>query len=325
MSTITAVAVPDDAVDPGLLLHDLASKAVEVGRTVAQLGQVTTKIPRLAGADATAFGFALVTVDGVDLGVGDSEVHFSLQSVTKLFALAALLRVEPDAWEHVGWAATELGYNSVSELERAQGRPRNPFVNAGALVVTDRLLHHTGSAVGTVAGLIRRLSGDDAVASDEAVAASESSADHRNRALAHVLAEHGRLLNDVETVLSEYYGMCAITASTRGVARAARFLADPRLQDQVVDAHCIRRLNAVLLTSGMYNAAGDIAYRVGLPAKSGIGGGIVASLPGVGTLCAWSPPLDPEGNSIGAVAAIEAFASSSGWSIFQPSATRGPS
>jgi len=224
--------------------------------------------------------------------------------------------LEPTAWEHVGWAPTELGYNSVSELEHAAGRPRNPFVNAGALIVTDRLLHHTGSAVDTVSELIRNLAEDADVQPDPVVASSEAKSDHRNRALAHVLAEHGRLLNEVDDVLAHYYAQCAITGTAAGMARAARFLADRRCRDRVLDAADVRRMNAVLLTSGMYNAAGDIAYRIGLPAKSGIGGGILATLPGVGTICAWSPPLDTCGNSVGGVAAIEEFARSSGWSVF---------
>lgn len=319
MLDTTATAPPGTiAADPrptdDVALRAWAERAVEVGRVSARAGAVTPRIPALAIVDPGRFGFALTTVEGAEVGIGDSEEQFSLQSITKLFALAALLRVEPTAWEHVGWAPTELGYNSVSELEHAAGRPRNPFVNAGALIVTDRLLAHTGSAVDTVTALVRDLSEDGGVDSDRVVASSEAASDHRNRALAHVLAEHGRLLNDVDDVLAHYYAQCSITGSVSGIARAARFLADRDMQ--VLDAENVRRLNAVLLMSGMYNAAGDIAYRVGLPAKSGIGGGIVANLPGVGTLCAWSPPLDGCGNSVGGVAAIEEFARSSGWSIF---------
>lgn len=306
--------------DPGVLgretLRALSERAAEVGRAASRDGVVTPKIPALAEVDPTRFGFAVTTVGDTEVGIGASEVQFSLQSITKLFALAALLRVEPTAWEYVGWAPTELGYNSVSELERAAGRPRNPFVNAGALIVTDRLLHHTGSAVDTVTDLIRSLSEDSEVAPDLVVASSEAGADHRNRALAHMLAEHGGLLNDVDDVLAHYYAQCAITGSVSGVARAARFLADRRRHDRVLDSSNVRRMNAVLLTAGMYNAAGDIAYRIGLPAKSGIGGGILATLPGVGTVCAWSPPLDACGNSVGGVASIEEFARTSGWSVF---------
>lgn len=297
-----------------LLAH--ARAALDHGRSAAHTGEVTSKIPALAAVDPSSFGLSVTTVDGAELGVGDCAVQFSLQSLTKLFALVALLRVEPEAWAHVGWAPTELGYGSVAELERAAGRPRNPFVNAGALIVTDRLLHHTGSAVETVAELVRDLAGDPAVASDAAVSASEAGADHRNRALAHVLAEHGRLLNDVDDVLAHYYAQCAITGSSLGMARAGRFLVDRRLHGRVLDSENVRRINAVLLTAGMYGAAGDIAYRVGLPAKSGVGGGVLAVLPGVGTVCAWSPPLDREGNSVGGVAAIEQFSRTSGWSVF---------
>ena len=320
LGTATTAAIGTDDASPrplsGNILRALSERAVEVGRAAARDGVANPKIPALAMVDPASFGFAVTTVAGTEIGVADFDAQFSLQSITKLFALAALLRVEPAAWEHVGWAPTELGYNSVSELEHASGRPRNPFVNAGALIVTDRLLHHTGSAVDTVSELISDLAEDANAAPDLVVASSEAKSDHRNRALAHVLAEHGRLLNDVDDVLFHYYAQCAITGTAAGMARAARFLADRRWHDRVLDAADVRRMNAVLLTSGMYNAAGDIAYRIGLPAKSGIGGGILATLPGVGTICAWSPPLDNCGNSVGGVAAIEEFARSSGWSVF---------
>ncbi|GAB7004527.1 glutaminase A [Nocardioides sp. AN3] len=320
-ATGSPAATPASSFRPALAatadeLAAIAAQAVRVGRLKAADGVVSDKIPELANVNPESFGFAVTTVSGIEFGIGDSERRFSLQSVTKLFALAALLRAEPTAWSHVGWGPTELGYNSVSELERAGGRPRNPFVNAGALIVTDRLLHHTGSAVETVAELIRDQSGDPNVGPDEAVASSEAQADHRNRALAHVLAEYGRLLNDVDDVLAQYYAQCAITGSVLGTARAARFLVDRCLQGRFLDSANVRRMNAVLLTSGMYDAAGDIAYRIGMPAKSGIGGGVLATLPGVGTVCAWSPPLDRSGNSVGAVAAIEDFASRAGWSLF---------
>ncbi|MGE0170351.1 glutaminase A [Nocardioides sp.] len=307
---------PNRSLSSSHALRSASQRALEIGRAASPSGAVARSIPELARVHPDTFGFAVTTVDGVEFGVGASDVAFSLQSITKLFALTALLRLDPTAWEHVGWSPTELGYDSVSELERGAGRSRNPFVNAGALVVTDRLLHHTGSAVDTVTDLIRELSGDENVASDGAVASSEAGADHRNRALAHMLAEHGQLLNDVDVVLAHYYAQCAITASALSVARASRFLADRQMPDRVLDPANVRRINAVLLTSGMYNAAGEIAYRIGLPAKSGIGGGVVATLPGVGTVCAWSPPLNADGNSVGAVAAIEAFASTSGWSVF---------
>lgn len=295
-------------------LQPLVDIAASVGRTVAASGRVTTRIPQLSTVDSGHFGIALTTIDGVEVVAGDADLPFSLQSITKLFALCALLRLDPHAWEHVGWDMSDLGYDSLTDLERHAGRPRNPFVNAGALIVSDRLLTLTGAADRAVVDLIAEVAGID-VTVDSAVAASESETAHRNRAIGHVLADHGRLQNSVEEVVATYHRQCAITGSALTVARAGRLLVD-RGCEIGIDATNIRRVNAVILTAGMYSAAGDIAHRIGLPAKSGIGGGVLAALPGVGTICAWSPPLDDLGNSVGAVAAIEELARSTSWSLF---------
>jgi glutaminase len=291
--------------------------AAEVrGRRAALRGRVSRQVPALAAVPASKFAMAVATVDGAEAHVGESATGFSIQSLSKLFALCALLRHDPDAWTDVGWVPTEAGYGSVADLERNQWRPRNPFVNSGALVVTDRLLTHSGDAVASTIEVLRAGDPDAAVHSDAHVARSEGEADHRNSAIAHVLAEHGRLVNDIDRVLPQYFAQCAIAASVRTIARAALFLADRSGERAVLDAATVRRVNAVLLTSGMYGAAGDIAYRIGLPAKSGIGGGVLAVMPGRGTVCVWSPPLDDDGNSAGGVAAIEEFARLAGWSVF---------
>lgn len=296
-------------------LRSFAERALVRGRAEALRGQVSRQIPALGQVDPTRFGIAVATLEGALITVGDSDSSFSLQSLTKLFSLCALLRDEPSAWEHVGWGPSDAGFGSVAELEKHDGRPRNPFVNAGALVVTDRLAHHSGDAAEAVATMMRELSGG-CVADDALVAASEAASDHRNRAIAHVLAEHDRLLGGIDTVLAQYFRQCSLTASASTAARSALFLADRRTHDSFLDTATIRRVNAVLLTAGMYGAAGDVAHRVGLPAKSGIGGGVLAVMPGVGALCAWSPPLDLTGNSVGGVAAIEEFARLAGWSVF---------
>jgi glutaminase len=290
--------------------------AAEYAKRVAGSGTVSAQIPALAGVVPTKFAMAVATVTGVVLHTGDSEEAFSIQSLSKLFALCALLRHDDTAWTAVGWGPTNAGYSSVADLERNHGRPANPFVNSGAIVVTDRLITHTRDAAQATIDLLRNADPDTNVSTDGAVALSESLAAHRNSAIAHVLAEHGYLGNPIEDVLRQYFAQCAITANVRTLAKAALFLADRSGASTVLDGPTVRRVNAVLLTSGMYGAAGDIAYRIGLPAKSGIGGGVLAVMPGQGTICVWSPPLDPDGNSAGGVAAIEVFARLAGWSVF---------
>lgn len=294
------------------LREHLRAAQVQACRAAAA-GKVSAQVPALAEVDPTRFAMAVATVDGAEAHIGESDARFSIQSLSKLFALCALLRHEPDAWSAVGWGPSDAGYGSVADLEHNQWRPRNPFVNSGALVVTDRLLMHSGD---TVAATVELLGGRTVAASDARVAQSETATDHRNSAIAHVLAEHGRLINPIDVLLPQYFAQCAITASVRTLARAALFLADKDGDRAVLDPETVRRVNAVLLMSGMYGAAGDIAYRIGLPAKSGIGGGVLAVMPGRGTVCVWSPPLDSAGNSAGGVAAIEEFARRAGWSVF---------
>ncbi|AHD24136.1 glutaminase (plasmid) [Rhodococcus pyridinivorans SB3094] len=297
-------------------LQEFVELAAAHGRSAAGTGQVSIQVPALGSVPATKFGMAVATIEGDVLTTGDATEQFSIQSLSKLFALCALLQRDPSAWEHIGWGPTDSGYGSVAELERNHGRPRNPFVNSGALVVTDRLMDLTGDAVGATIDLLTTTSGDTSINSDARVALSESVADHRNAAIAHVLAEHGKLVNGIDRVLTQYFAQCAVAASAQTVAKAALFLADRSAEQEILDGASARRVNAVLLMSGMYGAAGDIAYRIGLPAKSGIGGGVLAIMPGLGTVCVWSPPLDDDGNSAGGVAAIEEFARLAGWSVF---------
>lgn len=298
------------------ILSEWLEEAVEVGARAAERGRVSTQIPALSEVTPSRFGMAVATTDGQLVHAGDSAEPFSIQSLSKLFALCALLEHDPRSWAQVGWHPTNAHFNSVAELERSGGRPANPFVNAGALVVTDRLLERTGDAVLATLDLLRRGSPGRVVEVDQSVAMSEMIADHRNSALAHVLAEHGRLTCGIERLLAQYCQQCAIAADVQTVASAALFLADRTRSSTELTLSTVRRINAVLLTSGMYGAAGDIAYRIGLPAKSGIGGGVVAIMPGRGTVCVWSPPLDSDGNSAGGVAAIERFAELAGWSVF---------
>ncbi len=299
-------------------MRTVLEASVRRARQAAEQGTVSRQIPELSAVPRGRLAMSVATVEGDLFAVGDSDEPFSLQSITKLFALAALLQLDPQAWDNVGWDPTSSGYGSVAELERHSGRPRNPFVNSGALVVTDRLHALTDGAARRTAELIASSSGTGArttsVAIDARMAASEAGADHRNAAIAHVLADHGRLQTPITELLGQYFSQCAITATTTDLARAALFLASR--DSDVLDVASIRRVNAVMLTAGMYGAAGEIAYRVGLPAKSGIGGGIVAVMPGRGVVAVWSPPLDGQGSSCGGVAALEEFTRLSGWSVF---------
>ncbi|WP_099903987.1 glutaminase [Streptomyces sp. TLI_171] len=302
--------------DYGQLLRDARAAAfVQQGR-----GRSADYIPALAEADPSAFGMALATVEGVVHGVGQWEKPFSVQSVAKVFALALALAEGGDRlWRGVGREPSGNPFNSLVQLESEQGIPRNPFINAGALVVTDRLLELTGDAAGAVRNFLRSESGNPAVGTDDSVAESEARHGHRNAALAHFMASFGSLRNPVDSVLAHYYAHCAIAASCKDLALAGLFLARHGIRvdgSRLLSRSEAKRVNAVMLTCGTYDAAGDFAFRVGLPGKSGVGGGVLAVLPGRGAVCVWSPGLDAAGNSVLGVAALDALTTATGWSVF---------
>ncbi|WP_116213829.1 glutaminase [Streptomyces olivoreticuli] len=289
-------------------------------RPLVGRGQVADYIPALAGVDIGSFGMAVVDVDGGVYGVGDWEQPFSVQSISKAFSLALVLAEGGDRiWDRVGTEPSGNPFNSLVQLEYENGIPRNPFINAGALVVTDRLQTLTGDASTTMLEFLRAESGNPDVSFDPAVAASETEHGDRNAALAHFMASYGNLDNPVPTVLEHYFWQCSIEMSCRDLALASGFLARHGLRadgTRLLPRREAKQVNAVMLTCGTYDAAGDFAYRVGLPGKSGVGGGIVAVIPGRCTLCVWSPGLDARGNSVAGVAALDHFTTLTGWSVF---------
>jgi glutaminase len=287
-------------------------------------GKVASYIPALAQADPKKLGLALVLEDGSSFAAGDADEAFSIQSISYVFALClALHHVKASLWNHVGREPAGAPGNSVLQLELEKGRPRNPMTSAGALVVCDQLIGAAGgadAAVGDLVGFLRERCGDDKVAIDESLAMSESRAGSFNRSLAHFIAAFGNLKAPVEEVLSAYYRQCSVAMTCRQLARAALFLAfdgtDPSTGDAVTIASRSRRINALMLTSGHYDNSGDFAFRVGLPGKSAMSGGVLAIIPGVGAACAWSPGLNAAGTSLAGAMALERLAERTGWSIF---------
>lgn len=299
------------------ILEDVAHEvAGSVGR-----GHVADYIPALAAVDPSSFGIALADVDGGVYGVGDWRQPFSVQSISKTFTLAlALARGGESLWKRVGREPSGNPFNSLLQLEMENGIPRNPFINAGALVVTDELLSLTGGdASGVLLDFLREESGNPAVDFDPVVAASEAGHGHRNAALAHFMASYGNLSNPVESVLEHYFRQCSVSMSCQDLALAGSFLARHGVRrdgGRFLTRSGAKQINAVMLTCGTYDAAGEFAYRVGLPGKSGVGGGILVVIPQRCTLCVWGPGLDARGNSVVGMAAMDAFTTITGWSIF---------
>jgi len=285
-------------------------------------GRVADYIPELAGVDPDEFGFAMATVDGELYSVGDhARTRFSMQSITKVFTLALVMHGHSgsDVWKRVHREPSGNAFNSLHQLEFENGVPRNPMINPGALVVTDQLLSDTGDSAGALQELLCAETGDPGLHVDNLVADSETRSGDRNRALAHLMASFGTIRNPVPEVLDHYFRQCSITISCEELARAGLFLARRgRRSDgsELLSPSDARRILAVMLTCGTYDAAGEFAYRVGLPCKSGVGGGILAVVPGVCTVAAWGPGLDEKGNSVTAALALEAFTDVTGCSVF---------
>lgn len=286
-------------------------------------GKVADYIPELAKVDPKQFGMAIATVDGDVYSIGDAGVPFSIQSISKVFMLTlALGKVGESLWNRVGREPSGTAFNSIVQLEREEGIPRNPFVNAGAIAVSDVVLagHEPREAIGELLRFVRYVADDETISIDDKVARSETQTGYRNFALANFMRAYGNIHHPVEHVLGVYFHQCALSMSCQQLAKAGLYLAargsNPITGHSVVSPKRARRINALMLTCGHYDGSGDFAYHVGLPGKSGVGGGILAVAPGIGSIAVWSPGLNKVGNSqLGAVA-LEMLAARTGWSVF---------
>ncbi|GHA76726.1 glutaminase [Formosimonas limnophila] len=281
-------------------------------------GRVADYIPALARVEPNQFGMAIAMVDGRHYAVGDAHVLFSIQSISKLFTFVLALKlIGDDIWQRIGREPSGNAFNSMVQLETEHGIPRNPFINAGALVVTDILTQRYAHLDLALLNFLRRMTDSPDLNWNKEVAKSERDTAHRNMAMAYFMKSFGNFVNSPELVLDNYCRQCATEMSCTQLAQAAIFLANDGLDigsgEQVLTSEAARRVNALLLTCGAYDAAGDYAYRIGLPLKTGVGGGIVAVIPNIGTVCVWSPELDAKGNSLIGGYALERLMQLSGW------------
>jgi glutaminase len=303
-------------------MTDLAALLVEISdrMTAAQdRGRVADYIPQLARVDLRKFGIAVALADGTIQTAGDADEPFSIQSISKVFTLAiALGRIGDQLWTRVGREPSGSAFNSIVQLEYEHGRPRNPFINAGAIAVTDAILsgHQPREVLGDILRFIRSSADDPDIHIDEAVARSEQATGHRNFALAHFMAASGNLHNPPALTLGTYFHQCAIQMSCTQLAQAGRFLMNAPGGPRMVSQDRVRRIGALMLMCGHYDGSGEFAYRVGLPGKSGVGGGILVIAPGKASIAVWSPGLNAQGNSRLGAEAVEILARRMGWSVF---------
>ena len=301
------------------ILDDIAAEmASEIDR-----GKVADYIPQLAHVDPNQFGIAVATPDGQVYAAGDADTLFSIQSISKVFTLTIALGKLGDAlWTHVGREPSGDPFNSIMILESESGRPRNPFINAGAIAVVDAIMmgHEPKEILAEILRFVHFIADDDSIRFDHKVAASEMAHKDRNAALAHFMKAFGRLEHDVDKVLGTYFHQCSIAMTCQQLAHAGLFLVSNGMNEhtgvRVINAERARRINSLMMMCGHYDGSGEFAYLVGLPGKSGVGGGILTIAPGKGAIAVWSPGLDHVGNSKLGLKALQRLVEKTGWSVF---------
>jgi glutaminase len=308
-------------------LEAAVSRAYAAGRDAMGAGAVATYIPELARASADWFGIAVHALDAPEAIVaGDADRAFSLQSVSKVFALAYVLGRDGDAvFDRIGVEPSGDAFHSIVRLEEEHGQPRNPLINAGAIAVSERLPGDSAEArIDHLQVFLRRVHPDGAFPVDEAVFVSELRTGFRNRALANYMRHYG-VIGDAALASETYFRQCAVTVTARSLARLGLFLAnggrDPVSGSEVLPARHTRTLLALMTTCGLYDEVGRFAVRVGLPAKSGVSGGLLAIAPGRLAIATYGPALGAKGNSVAGVAALECLAGELGLSIFDQETT----
>ncbi len=299
----------------------ILQEIAEAARPEFGKGKVANYIPALAKVPADKFGIAIETIRGEQYHWGDAAERFSIQSISKVFTLALAFRLEGEnLWKRVGLEPSGNPFNSLVQLEYERGIPRNPLINAGALVITDVLLEHYASPKAAILDFIHTLTGQSDIQYDEEVARSEQETGYTNAALANFMKGHGNIRHPVEAVLDVYFHQCSIAMSCRELARAFLLFANhgavPATGQRILTRSQAKRLNAIMLTCGFYDEAGEFAFAVGLPGKSGVGGGIVAIIPGELAIAVWSPELNEHGNSAVGIKVLEMFTTLTGMSIF---------
>ncbi|ENM5785881.1 glutaminase B [Vibrio metoecus] len=301
---------------------DILASILDEVRPLTSKGIVADYIPALAKVPNDKLGIAVFTNQGEVITAGDAEEGFSIQSISKVLSLTLAMGLyQPDElWSRVGKEPSGQAFNSLIQLEMEQGIPRNPFINAGAIVVCDMLQSRLSAPRQRLLEFVRQLSGEPLIAYDKVVAASEMMHSDRNAAIAYLMRSFGNFHNEVIPVLHNYFHACALKMSCVELAKTFSYLANKGVSvvtgETVITPTQSKQTNALLATCGLYDGAGEFAYRVGMPGKSGVGGGIIAVVPGEMTIAVWSPALDQSGNSLAGTRALELLAQRIGRSIF---------
>jgi len=299
------------------LLEDLSKEVL----AITDDGIVAHYIPELASISPSKFGVHLCTIDGKKYGTGDNEEKFSIQSIVKVLSLTlAFQQMGESLWSRVGVEPSGNPFNSLWQLEYEKGIPRNPLINSGAIVICDILCSSYADPWGAFLEFVHQISGDSTIQTNLQVAESEKKLGFRNAALINMMASCGNIHNPIDRVLDLYYKQCSIEMSCRELANTFLLYANHGVlsstSEMVINTSMAKRINAIMQACGFYDEAGEYTFKVGLPGKSGIGGGIVAIHPGKYAVAVWSPKLNKKGNSVKGMRLLELLTTSTGSSIF---------
>lgn len=299
-----------------LILDDIHSEVSKL----KNIGKVASYIPELSSVSKNKFGIHLQLKNGDSFSVGNSDELFSIQSISKVLSLSKAFSIVGDKiWGRIDVEPSGNPFNYLTLLEHENGIPRNPLINSGALVIADILVSNLENPKEEFLQYIRKISGDESIEYNKLVAESERKTGYKNFAAAHLLKSFNNLENEIDVVLDFYFYQCSIEMNCKQLAETfCLFIDQDKKSNDILNLTCsqIKRINALMLTCGFYDEAGEFAFEVGLPGKSGVGGGIVAILPNEYSIATWSPALNIKGNSYLGMETLKRFTTDTKLSIF---------
>ncbi len=291
------------------MIQQVLDEAMAYASEFTHLGKVASYIPELAKSDPAQMGACIITTDGACYHAGEWQHAFSMQSISKTISLILALQTAGEAcvFSKVGVEPTGDAFNSIVQLETKDKRPPNPLINAGAIAVISCIKGENRWE--RLLSLARRLCGRDSIDIDEAVYRSERSTGMRNRSIAYFMQSEHLIEGDVEEDLDLYFKICSLSVTTRDLANYGMILAndgiEPATRDCLVENGILRIVKTLMVTCGLYDGSGEFAVNVGIPSKSGVGGGIVSAVEGKMGIGVFSPGLDAKGNSVGGYRMLE--------------------
>ncbi len=302
-------------------IEEIIKEVFAATQFIENQGEPASYIPELSKVDSNHFGVHYASIDGTSYGEGDYQMKFSMQSIAKVLSFAMAYKIlDEHIWDRVGVEPSGTSFNSLVQLEADRGIPRNPFMNSGAIVIADILISHFNDARTEFLDFVRTLCDNTDVTYSTKIVESEKAAGFRNRALCNFLKSFGNLRNDPLDVLDLYFNICSLEVSCQDLTAMFLFLANNGIKvstgSQILTTSQNKRINALMQTCGFYDESGEFAFKVGLPGKSGVGGGIIAIHPGKYAIAVWSPRLNKKGNSFKGMRFLEAFTTKSNLSIF---------